>query len=397
MMAIFCVRPKRFNLGNDAIFLGLRHLVRQACGGNVNLVQVPAIESAEDGALSGLTAKTIHEINLYGHGVIVGGGNLYENGQLRVDTHALGALRPPLLLFSLSHGRIYDNQHQLVRRTDSMPPAVVSALNAQAALSLARDQATLDYLRDLGCDATLSGCPTLLLSNVVLPRPDLDQRMTEGALLSIRHPSLMSIPSRDQARLHPAIVDIMAALAAEGLGPVRLLCHDRRDLAFASSFDAEFLFPDDVYSYLEILRRARLVVSFRLHAFLPCLSFGIPAINLSYDERSRSLVRTIGLEPWDIDFVRTPDVVAAVRDRCRRLDELAVLRCQAQPIWAEHGRAMTSAVGRFADFARRYAAQTQDQPAEVDGPRAVIDRAAADRTPFSESEGLPSAAAPRWQ
>lgn len=362
MMTIFCVRPKRFNLGNDAIFLGLRHLVRHAFGGQVNLVQVPAIESAEEDALSGLTAKTIHEINLYGHGVIVGGGNLYENGQLRVDTHALGALRPPLMLFSLSHGRIYDHHHQLVRRTDSMPPDVVSALNSRAALSLARDQATLDYLRGLGCDAILSGCPTLLLSDVALPRPDLDQASTEGTLLSIRHPSLMSIPLRDQARLHSAIADMIAALEAEDFGPVRILCHDRRDLSFASSFDAEYLFPDDVYSYLEILRRARLVVSFRLHAFLPCLSFGTPAVNLSYDERSRNLVRTIGLERWDIDFVRTPDVIRDVRDRCRRLDDLARLRREAQPIWDELERSMSSAINRFADLARAYAAESQSEP-----------------------------------
>jgi Polysaccharide pyruvyl transferase len=362
MTTIFCVRPKRFNLGNDAIFLGLRHLVRQAFGRYVNLVQIPAIASAEDGSLSGLTAKTIHEINLYGHGVMVGGGNLYENGQLNVDPHALGALRPPLMLFSLSHGRIYDHRYQLVRRTDSMPPAIVSALNGHAALSLARDHATVDYLRDLGCEATLGGCPTLLLSNVALPRPEIEQRTNNGALLSIRHPSQMSIPLRDQARLHGLIVGMIAALKAEGFGPVCLLCHDRRDLSFASSFDAEYLFPDDVYSYLETLRRARLVLSFRLHAFLPCLSFGTPAINLSYDERSHSLVRTIGMEPWDIDFVRTPDVIGEVRDRCRRLDELAELRRQARPTWAGLDRAMSSAVGRFAELVRGYAAESRDPP-----------------------------------
>lgn len=356
MITIFCVRPKRFNLGNDAIFLGLRHLVRQAFGGLVNIVQVPAIESAEEGALSGLSSRTIHEINLYGHGVIVGGGNLYENGQLLVDTSALAALRPPLMLFSLSHGRIYDNQHRFVPRTDSMPASVVTALNARAALSLARDDATVDFLRSLGVSgAPLVGCPTLLLSDVSMPRPDIDGMSSAGPLLSIRHPSLMSIPLRDQARLYSTIAEIMRGLEADGFGPVRILCHDTRDLSFASSFGAEYLFPDDVYAYLELLRRAPLVVSFRLHGFLPCMSFGTPAINISYDERSLSLVRTIGLEAWDIDFVRTSDVPGAVRDRCRRLDELAAVRRAAQPLWKEHERAMREAVGTFANLARQYA------------------------------------------
>lgn len=357
MITLFCVRPKRFNVGNDAIFLGLRHLLREAFSGLINLVQVPAIRSAEEGAMSGLLARTIHEMNLYGHGVVVGGGNLYENGQLDVDVHALRALRPPLMLFSLSHGRIYDNRHRLVRRTDSMPETVVTALHERAALSLARDEATVEYLRALGVERPiLGGCPSLLLSRVVLPRPELGGGEPAGALLSIRHPQLMSIPLRDQTRLHAAIVDITAALEAEGFGPVRLLCHDTRDLAYASSLgDLECILPDDVYSHLELLRRAPLVVSFRLHAFLPCLSFGTPAINISYDERSLSMVRTVGLGAWDIDFVRSPDVVGEVRDRCSRLADLRALRESAQPIWADLERVMRESMAEFAALVTAYA------------------------------------------
>src|SRR5207244_11010410 len=140
----YCVRPRGFNIGNDAIFLGVRHLLREAFADPFNIVQVPATERHGHGALGGLLPKTIHEMNLYGHGVVVGGGNLYENGGLDVEVHALGALRLPLMLFSLSHGRIYDHRHQLVPRTDAMPPRTVVALNEHAALSVVRDDATLD-------------------------------------------------------------------------------------------------------------------------------------------------------------------------------------------------------------------------------------------------------------
>jgi hypothetical protein len=355
VITLFCVRPKALNVGNDAIFLGLRHLLHDAFGTLVNIVQVPAV-GGEEGGLTGLTAKTIHEMNLYGHGVVVGGGNLYENGQLLINTHALAALRPPLMLFSLSYGRIYDNDHQLVRRTDAMPEPIVTALNAHAASSLARDEATLEYLRALGLDRpALGGCPSLLLAQVATPRPSL-RVAAGGALLSIRHPSLMNIPLRDQARLHTTTVDIMSALDAEGFGRVRLLCHDTRDLPFACSLgDVEYILPDDIYSYLELLRCASLVVSFRLHAFLPCVSFGTAAIHISYDERSQSLVRTIGLDAWDIDFVRTRDVAAAVRDRCARLGDLAALREAAQPRWREQERVMRETVAAFAACVQAYA------------------------------------------
>ena len=148
MITLFCIRPTGFNVGNDAIFLGVRHLLREAFGGFVNIVQIPATKDHAAG-WAGLLPKSLHEINLYAHGVIVGGGNLYENGQLDVDVNALRALRPPLMLLSLSHGRIYDHRHELVPRTDSMPDSAITALNAHAAISTARDDATFAHLQGM--------------------------------------------------------------------------------------------------------------------------------------------------------------------------------------------------------------------------------------------------------
>src|SRR5258708_27633700 len=356
MITLFCVRPKGFNVGNDTIFLGLRHLLREAFGGLVNIVQVPAVSSGEPGGSSGLRAETIHEMNLYGHGVVVGGGNLYENGQLDVDTNALRALRPPLMLFSLSHGRIYDHRHELMLRTDAMPDALAATLNERAAISVARADATLDSLLALGVRRpVLGGCPALLLTQV--PMPDISSRPPTGVLLSVRHPRLMSIPVRDQGRLHTTVVDLMATLEADGFGPARILCHDTRDIAFASSLGSvEYILADDIYSHLELLRRASLVVTFRLHAFLPCLSFGTPAINISYDERSLSLVRTIGMDSWNIDFVRSGDVVADVSDQGGRLGGCPSLRPVSEPPVRNHMSMLRGAISTFAGLVTEYAA-----------------------------------------
>lgn len=345
MITLFCVRPRGLNIGNDTIFLGLRHLLRGAFDDLVNIVQ---IDSA-----TGLEARTIHEMNLYGHGVIVGGGNVYENGQLPVDLNALRALHPPLMLFSLSYGRIFDNRHQLVRRTDAMPESLVVALHERAALSFARDEATLDYLRGLGLAAPLlGGCPSLVVNQLDIPKV-----ASPGCLLAIRHPSLMSIPLRHQARLHAILTDSIAALEADGFGPVRILCHDTRDVAFASSFaGVEYILADDVYAQLALLRAAKLVVTFRLHAFLPCISFGTQAINISYDERSLSLVRTIGMESWDIDLIHSSDVVAGIRDRCARLDAYASLRAETQQRRDDLEATMRAGISDFARQVTAYAA-----------------------------------------
>lgn len=364
-MNIFCVRPRRFNVGNEMINLAIRALLRGALPDPLNLVPIPAIRSEEEGSLSGLGAATVHEMNLYGQGVVVGGGNLYENGQLDVDRHALSCLRPPLLLFGLSHGRIYDDRHRLVQRTDSMPDDVIAALNAKSMVSLARDDATLNHLHGLGLTgALLGGCPTLMLSDLFPATGDLPPTSDGAVLVSVRNPRLMSIPLTNQARVYSDVRRMIDALQAEGLGPLQLLCHDKRDLAFAAGFgDVPYILPDDVLSHLDLLRRARLVVTFRLHAFVPCLSFGTPAVNLSYDERSVSLVRTLGLEEWDIDLLREPDVPAAVLDRARRPGDLREMVRRARPTWDALEQTTRRAVTDFADAVQAYAGSSDPRAA----------------------------------
>jgi len=87
-------------------------------------------------------------------GVVVGGGNLYENGELDARPGALEALDVPMMLFSLGHGRIYNRRGELVPRTDAMDRSVVRMLNDKAAFSLARDDSTMRFLRSAGCSNT---------------------------------------------------------------------------------------------------------------------------------------------------------------------------------------------------------------------------------------------------
>lgn len=357
MINLFCIRPHGFNVGNDAIFLGLQHFLYQAFGEVVNLISLPATARYQSQAKAGLSAKTIYEINQYGHGVVIGGGNLYENGELDVSLDALQALEVPLMLFSLSRGRVYNRRSELVDRTDALPARVVAALDARADLALFRDRATSEYLRRIGCrHSEVGGCPTLFLNRMQERLPWIPESDRGSALVSVRHPSLMSIPLAKQSRVYGDVLAIVDLLRAAGYPDVRLLCHDHRDLAFAASFPGvEYVYTGDVYSYLALLRHCAINVTYRLHAFLPCVSFGAPAIKISYDERATSLVETVGLGAWNIDFVRDGDVAGQVADRLGRLDDLARLREQVRPLWARNYERLSQTFQQFAAQVKAYA------------------------------------------
>jgi len=354
MTTLFCVHPHGFNIGNHAIHLALRHLVSEAFGRVVNIISVPATSRFESHRRAGLTAPMIHEMNLYGDGVIVGGGNLFENGQLDLDLDALAALEPPLMLMSLSRGRIYNRSGELVDRTDVMPDRKIAALHEKADVSLLRDRATLEHVRSLGClGARLGGCPTITLGEVAGRLPAAPAPDAGGVLLSVRNPQLMNIPLAVQSRVSEQVRDLIRLLSAHGR--VRLLCHDHRDLPFAASFrGTEYLYTDDVAQYLSLVRAADLVVTYRLHSLIPAAAFGAPAISISYDERAMSCIETIGLGEWDIELMQG-DVVAQVEDRLARLDQFDRLCTEAEPVWAALRAEMASGLTLFRDAVADYA------------------------------------------
>jgi len=332
--------------------------ITQAFGEVVNLINIPATARYASHGRAGLTAKTVHEINQYGHGVILGGGNLFENGELDLNPEALTKLEVPLMLFSLSRGRIYNRGDQLVDRTDVMADSLIRALSNAANLLVARDKATLNHLHQLGCEqAELGGCPTIFSDSIAHRLPQVNPSDKHNVFLSIRNPSLMNISPQRQMRVHTQLGQIIELLRKANLGPVRLLCHDHRDIPFAASFTGiDYVYTGDVWSYLALLKNCALNVSFRVHAALPCMAFGSPFINITYDERGQSLLDTVGFSEWNINLLQHDDLASAVSDRLTRLNTLVAHRLAAQPIWNKLETVQASAFTRFAERVHTYAA-----------------------------------------
>jgi polysaccharide pyruvyl transferase WcaK-like protein len=354
MTNIYCIRPKGFNVGNEVIHVGLQHILNTAFGETVNVINLPATSRWEAHNKAGFTSGTVHEMNQYGDGVIVGGGNLYENGELDVVPSALETLEIPMMLFSLSMGRIYNRRLELVRRTDSMTDETLRVLHRKADLSMSRDHQTHTHLRGAGCESIMGACPTLFVSEIPQHRiPQADN--TADALISVRTPSLMSVPIDLQMRVPHDIRAMYERLVELGYERVKLLCHDHRDIPFAASFgDIEYVYTDDVYQFLSLLQSTRLNVSYRLHSVLPCLSYGTPVVKVSYDERGTSTLESVGMGDWNIDMTQEPQVVDAVSDRIARLDELDAMRTGAEERWRDIHNVQMRMMGEFAGHVRRH-------------------------------------------
>lgn len=339
-MNIFFVRPGTRNIGNDIIALATTELLYEVFGADTNVVNIPALKGPQFG---GLVPRQIYDMNRLADGVVVGGGNLFENGQISYDAQAVEALRSPMMLMALSHGRIAGRGGGLENRTDALHPGAIRHMIERSVVAMVRDRASQSILREIGADAEVGGCPTLFLP----PNPG-DTNAGGDVLISVRHPSRMSVPPHLQWRVADDVRRLISALRAEFGRPVRLLCHDYIDIEFAAGFpEAPMVYYDDVDHYVGALRRCFLNVSYRLHAFLPCLAFGSHSIHLSYDERGRSMLATVGMAEWDIDLLRDGDCVAAVMDRAREAGRYRSAREAALPVIAALRRTTVEGLTRF--------------------------------------------------
>ncbi len=344
MRTLINMRQTTPNIGNALIALGHECLLRSVFGDELNLVTMNS--AGTDG---GFTPKGVYEMNQLADGLIVGLGNIFENGALTIDPFALESLTVPMLVLGASSGRVYAADGQLVQRTDSLPPEQIALLRRIAGEFLVRDESTQNYLASMGLKGIgVSGCPTLFLGEIVSSLPQ-DTTTNGSVLISLRNPQRMSIPYRAQGRVWEDVRGLIEHFRQRG-DDVRLLCHDIQDLSFAHGFpDVPLLYSEDPRRVLAWLRGASLNITFRLHAFLPCLAIGTPSINLSYDERAKSLIKTVGMSEWDIDYIQSENAVDQIRERMDNLDRFHDLVEQAQPKWEKFRSVSTDSLVRLAE------------------------------------------------
>jgi hypothetical protein len=296
-----------FNIGNFMIQQSVRRMVASLSGCGINFITVPA---SGFGSKAGLTKQIVYDINQTADGVIVGGGNLFENGEISIDRTALQALRRPMLIYSSSYGRIYGPDLSYVRRTDAISDADLRALLERADVVLSRDEATRRHIDSLTehSDHQVGGCPSVYISELAAAEFEASPSAeTRYPMLAVRNPEQMNVPLSQKIRVHALSEQCLEILERRQGTPAMVLCNDQRDIEYAMSFGREILYTSDVYEYFQILDGVSEAISFRVHTSLPLWSLGRPALNLSYDERSESLIDALGMSQYDLNIVEDRD------------------------------------------------------------------------------------------
>lgn len=360
MYTIANIRPFGHNVGNAAISFALKNMVHDAFGRLVSIVEYPATNKY-DSNKAGLTAQVVHEINRYADGVIVGGGNIFENNEIDIDETALKHLQPPLMLFSNSRGRIYDRYGRLSERTDVITDNKLCSLINRSDISLSRDSATHAHVVKLGLGERdrIGWCPTINTRSYVEQLPSLPEQEDVGVLISVRTPNLMNLPYRLQNNVTTDIELMIDTLRELGHGRIRLLCNDSRDLDFSNSFrlskKVDTVFTGDVYLYLSLLRAAQMVISYRLHATLPAISMGTPTVNITYDERATSLFSDLGLERHHLNYVELGDGFHEhLKIGLERASEVPKSYSEIYQLWEGVTASQVAAMQEFKQLVTRY-------------------------------------------
>lgn len=309
-----------FNIGNFMIQQSVRRMVAKLSDCGINFITVPA---SGFGPKAGLTKQVVYDINQTADGVIVGGGNLFENGEITIDRTALQALRRPMLIYSSSYGRIYGPDCSYVRRTDTISDSDLLSLLERADVVLSRDEATRGHIESLTQhpDHKVGGCPSVYISELAAAEFGVGESVDgRYPLLAVRNPEQMNVPLSHKVRVHDLSEQCLQILERRQGKPAMVLCNDQRDIEYAMSFGRKVLYTSDVYEYFRILDDVSEAISFRVHTSLPLWSLGRPALNLSYDERSDSLIDTLDMRRFDLNIVEDCDsIIEKIESRLESL------------------------------------------------------------------------------
>jgi len=299
-MIIHHYYPHGHNIGDRFARDGIRKLLRERSPG-ATIVDFPVNKSCPPGVAYGLRGENVERNNAEADLVVIGGSNLYQCRKrgpwgVATDVESIQRLSRPVMLIGLGTGSSFKNT---VR--PCLPPSSdeIRLLNQRAVGSSVRDKRTEAFLTALGLRGqVMTGCPSTFVFEKDLAFNDhLDVAVSFPPVrFKKRHPWTYF-------RVIRAIRKHMDYCLGQGLRPF-LACHDRGDLELAKEISrgrTELFFSENTEDYYARYANIRLLVGFRLHASIICLSMGVPFIPVSFDLRGTAFLEAYDSIDWGLD------------------------------------------------------------------------------------------------
>jgi polysaccharide pyruvyl transferase WcaK-like protein len=269
----------RHNVGDAAVVAAIRQLVGARLGAvrwsslRLRLLQQPP------------TRKLLERINAHDL-VLIGGGGLYSRWGLPLDAAALTGIRPPLIVFGAGFNRNRDDEALTPQQIDS-----VHQLHARARLASVRDEASRQWLAQLGHEACCTGDPALFLE----PSRPLWPRLGRAPRIGL---NFAAHGWSGQERFLDPVMRIVVAELAEAART------RGAQLVYLRHADAEERIIPGLRQALPGLRVARcgprqlawiyrqldLVVSMMLHSSILAYAARVPCVNIGYDAKNQAFM-----------------------------------------------------------------------------------------------------------
>lgn len=343
---VFCLRPRAGNLADEAIFDVVRRHVRSAFGPWVNLISLPL--GGDSLGRAGLTSRTVYELNHCAHGVVIcGSADARSTETLDFDPFALSMLDVPILGLAWSGHGFTDADGAHGMRIFGLRGDHLDALAARTHWLVTRDGPTREFLAARGAEhAVVGGCPTLTLEPEALAWEAAHPET--GVLITVRDPARMGIAASNRAEFVGALRELIATLRRQGHAAVHLMCVDALDLPFATSLArADFLYVDQVSTWMERMRHCELHITFREDVALMAAALGYPFVHFSCGVDTRRPLEMAGLWQWSMGLDDFSGLGGRALGQARRFGELAALRLGALPLWADFERTTARQFRRF--------------------------------------------------
>jgi len=208
--------------------------------------------------------------------VIIGGGGLYHPGHLQDLESQLNLYTSTAPLALIGLGLSLDGRSYVSLANKK----AIKKINKRAFISSVRDQWTYDLLQSLDLKTSLTGCPSLFLSDCY---PEIDKQTLKydiGFNFAASHTPYYQQQSSK-------VIKFINAVAKNLKGKKIVICHNRKEKKFYQKIfpNTKVFYSDKPQKVLSVYKNCQLIIGMRCHSQIFSQAVQTPALAIPLNEK----------------------------------------------------------------------------------------------------------------